>query len=81
MVAHGSRDTDATRRTLGLESRRHVHNIAVDVSAIWNHITDVDADAKPYAPVGGVIAIVDRHLLLHLDRAAERSLNTIEHDE
>ena len=81
MIAHRSRDADAARRTLGLKSGRHIHHIAVDISAIWNHIADVDADAKADRPIGRLVAIVGGHLLLHLHRTAHRSINAVEHDE
>ena len=81
MIAHRSRDADAARRTLGLESCRHIHHIAVDVSAIGNHIAHVDADAEADGPIRRLVAIVDGHLLLHLHGTAHRSINAIEHDE
>ena len=57
MLPHWSRDADAARRTLGLEPRRHIHHVAVDVSAIWDHIANIDADAEANGTVRGLIAI------------------------
>ena len=34
MIAHRSRDADATRRTFGLKPGRHIHRVAVEVCAI-----------------------------------------------
>ena len=81
MIAHRSRDADAARRTLGLKSGRHIHDIAVDISAIWNHIANVDADAEADCPIRRLVAIVGRHLLLHLHGTAHRSIDAVEHDE
>ena len=81
MIAHRSRDADTARRTFGLKSGGHIHYIAVDISAIWNHIADVDADAEADGPIRGLVAIADWHLLLHLHRTAHRSVDAVEHDE
>ena len=81
MIAHRLRDADATRRTRSLKPGRHIHDVTVDVSAIWNHIADVDTDAEADRPIGGLITIVGGHLLLHLDGTLHRPINAIEHDE
>ena len=81
MIAHRSRDTDAARRTLGLKSCRHIHRIAVHVSAIGNRIANVDPDAEADGSIGRLVAIVDRNLLLHLHGTAHRSVDAVEHDE
>jgi len=46
VVAHGSRDADATGRTFGLEPCGYIHHITVDIGSIWNYIADVDTDAE-----------------------------------
>jgi hypothetical protein len=53
----------------------------MQVRAIGNHVTDVDADPKPDGPVEGLILIIVGQLLLHLDREAHRPVNAIKHDE
>ena len=58
VVTHCSRDADATRRTLGLQSSRYIHDVAVDVEAIWNYIPDVDAYAEANGSIGGLVTIV-----------------------
>ncbi len=81
MIAHRSRDTDAARRTLGLEPCGHIHNFTVDVSAIRYHIADVDTDAEPDRPIRGLVAIADGNLLLHPHGTAHRAIDAVEHDE
>jgi hypothetical protein len=48
------RNTDTARWALGLKPCRHVPDIAVDISAIWNYIADIDADGKRMALSGSV---------------------------
>src|ERR1700727_1017859 len=72
VVAHGSRDADATGRTFGLEPCGYIHHITVDIGSIWNYIADVNADAEPDRPVQRLIAITDGHLLLDFYRTSER---------
>src|SRR4051794_23972270 len=77
MIAHCSRDADAARWTFGLEPCRHIHDIAVDVSAIWNCIAYIDAHTEANRTIGRTITIVGRYLLLHLDRTSHRSVYAI----
>jgi hypothetical protein len=51
MVAHGARDTDAARRTFGLNSSRHIYRVSMQVRAVGNRVTKVD----PYAEADGSI--------------------------
>ena len=81
MVAHGSRDADAARRTFGLKSRRDIHRVPVQVSAIGNRVANVDPDAEADGSIWRLVAVVDRHLLLHLHGAAHRPVDAVEHDE
>ena len=74
-------DTDAARRTLSLKSGRDIHHISVDVSAIRDHIADVDADTKADSSIGGLVTVVDRYLLLNLHGTAHRSVDAVEHNE
>jgi hypothetical protein len=53
----------------------------VHVSAVCDHVADVYPNAKPDAALGGSIAVVHRHLLLHFHCAPHRSLDAIEHHE
>src|ERR1700722_7842749 len=81
VVAHGSRDADATGRTFGLEPCGYIHHITVDIGSIWNYIADVNADAEPDRPVQRLIAITDGHLLLDFHRTSHGSVNAVEHDK
>ncbi len=81
MIAHRPRNADAARRTLGLESGRHIHYVAVDIEPIWNDIADVDVDAEADRLIGREVAIMGGHLLLHLHRATHCSVNALENDK
>jgi hypothetical protein len=64
-----------------LKSRHDINGIAVEVSPIGNRIADVDPDAKANGPIGGLVAILNRHLLLHLHGALHRAINAIKRNE
>ena len=81
MVTHLSRNTDKARRTFGLKPCRDIHHITVDISAIWNHIADIDADAEADGSIRGLVNIVSGDLLLNLQGTAYRSVDAVEHDE
>ena len=53
----------------------------MDISTIWYHIADVDADAKADGPIVALVTIVGRHLLLHVHGAAHCPVNAVKHDE
>ena len=74
-------DADAARRTFGLNSRRHIHRVAVQVSPIGNRVANVDPDAEADGSIRRLIPIVDRNLLLHLHGAPHRPVDAVEHDE
>ena len=44
-------------------------------------IADIDADAEADGAIRGLVAIVDRNLLLHLHGTAHRSVDAVEHHE
>ena len=80
MIAHRPRDADATRRTLSLESGRHIH--CVPCRSVPSAI------ASPMlipTRIGWLDQVVDRRHgsapALHLHGAAHRSVDAIEHDE
>jgi hypothetical protein len=81
VIAHGSRDADAAGRAFGLQTSRHVHRVAVEVSAIGNCVAKVDPYAEADRPISGLIGIVNWKLLLNFDPAAHRPVNAVEHDE
>jgi hypothetical protein len=81
VIAHGSRNTDAAHKTLGLKARGDIHSVAVQVRPIRDHVTDVDADTEADAPVGRLVAVVQRNLLLHLHRALHRTVDAVERNQ
>ena len=81
MIPNGPGNADASRRTLGLESDRDIHGVAMQVSAIGNRVTEVDADAEPDGTIRWLVSVLDRNLLLHLDRAAYGSVDAVEYQE
>ena len=81
MIAHRSGDTDTTGRTFGLKPRCHIHCVAVKVSAIGDRVANVDPDAEPDGSFRGLVAVMDRNLLLHLHSATHRPIDAIKHDE
>jgi hypothetical protein len=81
VVAHGTRDTDPTRRTFGLEPGRHVYTVAMKIGTVSDYVANVDANSKPDHAITRLIAIRIRHLLLYLDRAARCPVDAVEDDE
>ena len=81
MVAHRARDADTADRTRRLQPGGDVHAVAVQVGAVRDHVADVDADAEADAAVRRLVAVIHRHLLLHLDRAAHRAVDAVERDQ
>ena len=49
--------------------------------ALSNRVAKVDPDAKPHSPIWRLVAIMDRHLSLHMDSAAHSPVDATEHDE
>ncbi len=81
VITDTARHTDAARRALGLQPRRDIHSVAVQVRAIRDHVTDVDPDTEADTAVRRLIAVVHRYLLLHLHRAAYRTVDAVERDQ
>ena len=81
MIADGSRDTDAARRTCCLKPGRHIHRVTMQIRPIGNHVANVDAHTKPNGAIAWDVAVAYLHLLLHLHGAADRPLDAIEHNE
>ena len=55
--------------------------VTVQISPIGDRVADVDPNPEADWSIRGMIAIMDRNLLLYLDGAAHRSVDAIEHDE
>jgi hypothetical protein len=81
MVSHGSRNTDAARRALGLEPSGDIHSVPVKVGAIGYRVPKIDPNPESDCPIRRLIAIMTWHLLLHLDRATHRAVYAVEHDQ
>ena len=81
VITHGSRDTDTTRRTFALQPRHDVDRAAMEVGALGDHVADIDGDTKADGPIGGLVAIIVRHLPLYFHGALHGAVNAVEHDE
>ena len=81
MVPHRARDADAAYRALRLQPSGDIHAVAMQVRAVRDHVANVDTNAEANAPVGRLIAVIDRHLLLYLDRAAHCAIDAVECDQ
>jgi hypothetical protein len=81
MVAHGPRDAYSFRWANGFEPRSHIHHFPMQIRAIGNGVADVHANAEPDCLIGGSIAIVVGHLLLHGDRASNCTVYAVKYDE
>ena len=53
----------------------------MNISAIWNHIANVDANTEADHPIGRLIAITGWHLLLDLRRTAHCTVHAVEYDQ
>ena len=75
LVAHLLRSTaryvDAAGIRQRLDPGGDIHAIAIDVVAIDDDVTDIDADPELYPTVFGAVRIAFANLLLDLDRAGD----------
>jgi hypothetical protein len=53
----------------------------MEVHAIGDRVTNVDADTEANAPGGSMIAVVVRHVLLHRNGTAHSSMDAVEYHE
>ena len=81
VIANAARYADSADRTCRFEPCSDVDAIAMQVRAIWNHITDVDAYSEADAPIRRLVAVVHPNLLLHLDRTSHRAIDAVERDQ
>jgi hypothetical protein len=70
LVANDLADTDSARLGDAFKPGRDVHAIAVNVAALDDDVTEVDADAKFEAGYLRLVRIALCHGALHFDRAA-----------
>src|SRR5215813_6266647 len=57
LVANNPADTDPPGFGQRLQPRRYVHTVAEDVLFLDNHVTEVDAHAKPDLPLLGQLGL------------------------
>jgi hypothetical protein len=78
MVADGTREADAARHRQPLQPHCDVDAVAVYVTAIGDHVAEIDADAKAQAALLGEIQIAVGHRPLDFAGAAHRVDNARE---
>jgi hypothetical protein len=81
LVTHRTCDANTPYRTLRFQPSGDIYSIAMQVGAVWDRIASVDADAEADAPVRRLVSVIYRDLLLHPDRAAQRTVDTVEHNQ
>jgi hypothetical protein len=81
MVAHGLRDTNACRWTLGLQPCRDIYDFTMEVSTVSNRVANVNPDSKSDGSIRRLVAIVNWNLPLHLHGAAHRTVYAVKDDE
>src|SRR5512133_2007718 len=81
VIAHRSRNTDATRRALCLEPRSDIHRVSVQIGSICNRITDAHPNPKPDGSVCRLLAVQDWHFSLHFCGTPDRAIDAIEDDQ
>ena len=66
----GNADPAGVRQ--GFQPRRDVHPVTVDAVRLFDHIPEVDPDAKPHSPVLWKFGVAGLDLLLHRHSALDR---------
>ncbi len=69
------------RGLIALKPRCDVHRVAMEVSSLGNHVADIDGDTEADGPIGGLVAIILRHLPLHFHGTLHCTIDAVEHDE
>src|SRR5437868_11332978 len=72
MVADRARDADAAWRRQPLQPHRDIDAVAINVAAVDDQVTEIDADAKSQAAFLGKIQIAVDHRALDFAGAAHR---------
>ena len=81
MIAHRSRHADTANGTHRFQPSGDVHAVAMQVGPVCYHVANVDADAEADAPVGGLVPIIHRDLLLDFYRAAHCAIDAVERNQ
>jgi hypothetical protein len=71
-IMAGPRDQDATRRRFRLQPRGDVHAVAIEVVAVNDQVSNMQADPEHYGGVLGLLTIGLQHKLLKLDGGTQR---------
>jgi hypothetical protein len=66
---------------LRLQARSNVDSVPVQISGMRNRIADLDANTEADTAIGRLVAIIHRHLLLHLHGTAYCTVDAIERDQ
>jgi hypothetical protein len=69
---HPARNADPTRFREALQTRRHIHAVAVDVAAVDDDIADIDPNTELDPLVLRRVGIAPKHAALYLDGTAQR---------
>ncbi len=72
MVAHGPGNADAAGLGERFQARRDIDAVAKDVAVLDDDVAEIDADAKPDAPLVGRLGLAVDHPALHLGGATHR---------
>src|SRR5260370_40714861 len=72
LVTDRAREADSARFGQRFEPRRDVDAVAENVVVLGDYVAEIEADAKPHAPVVGDIGVAIEHAALHLGGAAPR---------
>jgi hypothetical protein len=81
VIMYRPRNTDTSWWTFRLQSRHNIHRVAMQVSAIGDCVSDVDPHSEADRAITRLIAIMDGHLRLNLDRTSNSSVDAVEHDQ
>ncbi len=80
VVAHCTRHTDTAWRAFCLEPNRNIHAVAVNVSTLFYHVTNIDTHTELNGLVLLVIVSEETALFLNSHGTAHCSVDAVEHD-
>src|SRR5262249_28296492 len=76
LISHHSRDANSTGLSECLQTCRDIHPVAEDVVFLDDHVTEIDPDAEPDAPLLAHLRLAVDHPALDLHSAAHRIHDT-----
>src|SRR6185312_14153670 len=65
MIPNRAGNTNATRRTFGLEPRHHIDRVPMQIRSVRNCVADVYPNTETNSPILRLLTILNRNLLLH----------------